>query len=115
MEAYHYLVKGYCMIYIQNDYGKDVISVGAPGSLAHVKVQYPKLIDRVSYLHMHAFSYHTNCDDEIVAAMIEAGIESRMEVESVVQAVMEKLAPDFPGDKMVCIPELFVATNKKAP
>ena len=100
------------MIYIRNDYSKDVISVGAPGSLAHVKVQYPKLIDRVSYLHMHAFSYHANCDDEIVAAMIDAGIEGRMEAEGIVQAVMEKLSPDFPGDKMTHIPELYVATKR---
>ena len=89
--------------------GKEVISVGASGSLEHVKVRFPNLIDRVSYLHMHAFSYHANCDDEIIAAMIDAGIEGKMEAESIVQAVMEKLSPDFPGDKMERIPALFIA------
>jgi len=58
---------------------------------------------------MHAFSYHANCDDEIIAAMIDAGIEGKMEAESIVQAVMEKLSPDFPGDKMERIPALFIA------
>lgn len=102
------------MIYIKNDYEKEVISVGAPGSLAHVKVQYPKLIDRVSYLHLHAFSYHANYDDEIIAAMIEAGVEGKMEAESIIQAVMEKLILDFPGDKMERIPALFIEAKGRA-
>ena len=102
------------MIYIKNDYGKEVVSVGAPGSLAHVKTRFPKLIDRISYLHMHAFSYHSNCDDEIIAAMIEAGVEGKMEAESIVQAVMEKLVLDFPGDKMERIPAMFVEAKGRS-
>jgi hypothetical protein len=97
------------MIHLTDDYGREVIAVGAPGSVARMECQYPKLLDRVSTLHMHCFSYPgSNCDDEIIQAMLDAGLESKLEAESVVTAVLKKLKPDFPGDRMERIPGMFL-------
>jgi len=101
------------MNHITNDYGTLVVAEGAPGSIASAKCQYPKLIDRISYLHMDSFSYHHYNDDEIVRELIDAGIDSTLEVESVVAVVLGKLIPDFPGDKMKHIPQMFLHAKRQ--
>ena len=96
------------MNHLTNDYGKLVISAGAPGSVVRVRVQYPRLIDRISFLHMHGFCFHAYVDDEIIQAMIDSGVDSKLEAKSIVQAVLSKLDPEFPGSKMELIPHMFL-------
>ena len=100
--------------HIIDDYGRDQIAVGAPGSLARAQVQFPKLISRISGLHMEAFSYKINCDDDIIRSMIDAGVEGKLEAESVIDAVVSQLSDDFPGDKMERIPAMFISEKARA-
>jgi len=66
---------------IVNDRGQTVYAIGAPGSLARVKVQYPKLIDRLNSLWMQ----QANIADAIIAVR-EAGISSPYETNSLIDA-----------------------------
>ena len=97
------------MIHIIDDYGRTVIAIGAPGSRARVRVQYPKLIERISSLHLQNYSYGSYVADDMVTAMIDAGIESKLEAESLVEVVLEKLSPDFNGWRMQEIPGMLVS------
>ena len=96
------------MNYIQNDYGKYVIAIGAPGSIARVRVQYPKLIDRLRSLHMQQISYNSFVLDDIITSLIDAGIESKMEVESVIAVTLEIYNHKDLSWKMEEIPSLFL-------
>lgn len=101
--------------HITDDYGRDVVAIGAPGSIMRMGVEFPKLIAEVASYHMQAFSYHISCDDEIVRAIVSAGISSYSEAEAIIINVLTNLDNDFPGDKMERIPALVMneLKNKK--
>lgn len=63
---------------VKNDRGKYVTAIGAPGSEARVKVEYPKLIDRVNSLWNQEAG-----QDEAIEAIRDAGIKDRMTTTSI--------------------------------
>ena len=69
-----------------DDYGRTVISVGAPGSIERVKVERPKLIDRLNSLYYQAYESHGKAVDEAVEMIRAAGIRSELETASVLLA-----------------------------
>lgn len=74
------------MNYTENDNGQSVMAVGAPGSLARVKVEHPALIERLNAL------YHDSCDsygrgvDRAIEMIRATGIRSEMETNNLLAA-----------------------------
>ncbi len=62
--------------YVKNDLGKEVLAIGAPGSIARVQVQYPALIARI----------HPMLPNEAFEAILAAGIASKLETQSLLLA-----------------------------
>ncbi len=73
------------MNHIINDYGQTVIAVGAPGSIARVTVEYPKLINRLNSLWLSSYSTSTRCIDEAIEMIRNEGINSTLETNSILQ------------------------------
>jgi len=99
------------MNYITNDMGKFIVAEGNNISPIRMKTQYPKLIDKISSLHLQNYSYGSYVHDDIINAIIDAGIESKAQVESIIYVVLNKLNKNFDGWKMKEIPQMFL--NKK--
>jgi D-arabinose 1-dehydrogenase-like Zn-dependent alcohol dehydrogenase len=74
------------MNYIIDDYGRQVIAVGAPGSTERMKVQYPKLINSLNSLYLQAHNSHFRAIDEALELIRETGIRSKLETTSLLQA-----------------------------
>lgn len=66
---------------ILNDYGQSVIAVGASASIERVKVEHPKLIERLNGL----FNCQANIADA-VQAIRDAGVRSELETNSLLLA-----------------------------
>lgn len=61
------------MNYIKNDKGEMVIAVGAPGSLARLRCQYPKLRERVNVLWMGQASPETAREECMGTGIFDSG------------------------------------------
>lgn len=72
------------MNHVINDYGQDVIAIGAPGSEARVKVQYPKLIKEVTDLYFKSYDCIGHCIDEAIEMIREHGIKNYMTTDSII-------------------------------
>jgi hypothetical protein len=67
--------------HVTNDKGVSVIAVGAPGSLARVKVEYPRLIERLNAL------YNGEAKLDVAIEEIRSkGITSELETNSLIEA-----------------------------
>lgn len=73
------------MIYIENDRGEHVIAVGAPGSIARAKIQYPTLIEQIDDLYSHGAER-----SEAETLILDKGIRSKLETESILANTMFK-------------------------
>jgi len=73
---------------VKNDRGEYVIAIGAPGSIARVKVEYPKLIDRINSLWNQQAG-----QDEAIEAIRDAGIKDRMTTTHLMEASHYGQAP----------------------
>jgi hypothetical protein len=76
------------MNYIINDRNQSVIAVGAPGSVARARVQWPKLIERLNALYDNALDNRLPGRAVVKAVdMIRvAGVTSEMETSSILLA-----------------------------
>lgn len=74
------------MNYVTDDYGRTVIAVGAPGSVERVKVERPKLIDRLNSLYFQAYDSPGRAVDEAVDMIRANGIRSEMETANILKA-----------------------------
>ena len=63
-----------------NDKGQSVLSIGAPGSPARVRVQYPALIERLNSVHVQEGNL-ADCIDEIRRAGITDNMTTRSLIE----------------------------------
>lgn len=63
-----------------DDKGQSVLSIGAPGSPARVRAQYPALIERLNSIHAQEGNV-ADCIDEIR----RAGILDKMTTESLIE------------------------------
>ncbi len=74
------------MNHVTNDYGQNVIAVGAPGSIQRAKVERPRLIERLNSLYCNAYESPGRAVDEAVQMIRNEGIRSEMETISILQA-----------------------------
>ena len=76
------------MNYIKDDYGRMVVAVGAPGSVARVKCQYPKLIERFDswFWGEHSQRPPRGAHSDALDEMVRMGITSPMERQSIIDA-----------------------------
>jgi hypothetical protein len=74
------------MNHTTDDYGRTVISVGAPGSIERMKVERPKLIDRLNSLYFEAYNSPGRAVDCAVELIRNAGIRSELETASLLKA-----------------------------
>lgn len=76
------------MNYLRNDYGQLVIAEGAPGSIARVRCQYPKLIERFNswFWEEHGQPAPHGASDDALTEMKRMGINSPMERQSILDA-----------------------------
>lgn len=74
--------------HVTNDRNESVIAIGAPGSEARARVEWPGLIDELNVL------YDTSCDcpgngwHEAIALLGARGITSRIEKESILRCTI---------------------------
>jgi hypothetical protein len=71
---------------VQNDFGQWVEAVGAPASIERVKVERPKLLDRINSLYFQSFDSPGRAVDEAVQMIRDAGIRSELETRSLLSA-----------------------------
>ena len=90
------------MNHVTDDYGRIVVSVGAPGSIERVKVERPKLIDRLNSLYFQAYNSPGRAVDCAVEMIRAAGIRSELETASVLKA--SHYGEEIPGSvtDLVC-------------
>ena len=74
------------MNHVTDDYGRTVIAVGAPGSVERVKVERPKLIDRLNSLYFQEYDSPGRSVDCAVEMIRDAGIRHELETASVLKA-----------------------------
>ena len=78
------------MRYLTDDYGRSVISVGAPGSIERAKAQYPRLIDRINSLYWQAEGCPGRGVDEALDMIRADGIKNGLETNSILLSTMYK-------------------------
>lgn len=90
------------MNYIKNDYEKHVISIGSPGSIERVKIQYPKLIEQLNSLYFESYDSGSRRVDLAVEIIRQVGITSDLETSSILKA--SKYGEEVSGSvtDMVC-------------
>ena len=91
------------MNHIIDDRGTSVISIGAPGSLARVKVQWPRLIERLNALYFSAYESHGKAIDEAVEMIRDSGITSEMETTNIILSSHYKDEPIGSVTHIVCL------------
>lgn len=72
--------------HVVNDKGETVIAIGAPGSVARAKVQWPALIENLNRLYASAYESHGRAVDEAIEMIRAAGVKGRMETDSILMA-----------------------------
>jgi hypothetical protein len=72
--------------YVKNDLGENVLAVGAPGSIARVKQEYPKLISELNNLYWIAQEDYGQGIDQAVELIRNAGIKGSLETNSILEA-----------------------------
>ena len=90
------------MNHIIDDRGVSVVSIGAPGSLARVKVQFPKLIERLNVLYFSAYECHGKAIDEAVEMIRDSGVISGMETTNILLSSNYGDEPEGSVTKLVC-------------
>lgn len=97
--------------WITNDRGESVIAVGAPGSLARVRVERPALIDRLNELCGEGWAGYNEAIEEIS----RAGITSHIERESILwSSEFGVLLSNADVEKFPCATCGFVRHNATA-
>jgi hypothetical protein len=71
---------------VKDDFGQWVEAVGAPASVERVKVERPKLLDRINNLYFQAFDSPGRAVDEALRMIRDAGIRSELETRSLLSA-----------------------------
>jgi len=94
--------------HLTDDYGRVVIAYGMPSSREWCKCRYPKLISELSSLHGQAAAYHLHLEDEMVRLLMDAGVDSKMKVESIVEALLENCDLDQVPDKLKWLPDWWL-------
>ena len=74
------------MNHVTDDYGRSVVAVGAPGGIERVKVERPKLIERLNSLYFQSYGSPGRAVDEAVDMIRAAGIRSELETVSLLKA-----------------------------
>jgi hypothetical protein len=64
--------------YVTNDYGKNVLAIGAPGSIARAEVEHPLKIAALKELHANGGG-----KNEAIRVIMENGVSSRLEINSI--------------------------------
>lgn len=72
------------MNHVKNDRGEIVIAIGAPASIARVKVEYPELINQLNSI--FSFDLPRRAIDEAIEAIRAKGITSYLETNSLLKA-----------------------------
>ena len=74
------------MNYVKDDYGRTVIAVGAPGSIARAKVERPRLIKWLNELYFNAYESPGRAIDEAVETIRDEGIADERETATILKA-----------------------------
>jgi hypothetical protein len=98
------------MNYITNDRNEPVIAIGAPGSVARARVEWPALIDRLNGLYSRALEYRLpGCAvDETVLMIRTAGVTSEMETSSILQV------SDYGQEPQGSVPAIIITIGQVA-
>jgi hypothetical protein len=82
------------MDHIIDDYGRTAIAVGADGSIERVKVQRPRLIERLNSLYFQAYECRGRAVDEAIQMIRADGISSEIETNAILMASHYGEEPD---------------------
>ena len=74
------------MKYIQNDYGQTVISIGEPGSIVTLAVEYPKLINELNSLYNRSHNYYGKALDKAMEMIKSTGICDEITINGILLA-----------------------------
>jgi len=91
------------MNHVVDDYGNTVIAVGAPGSIERVKVEYPKLIERLTSLYWQAYESPGCAVDEAIEMIRAEGVTSELETVSLLKASQYGQEPHGSVTHIVCM------------
>ena len=64
--------------HVKNDIGETVIAIGAPGSPARVKIEYPALIEKINKIYWRGYESYGKAQDEAIEEIRRAGISDRL-------------------------------------
>jgi len=94
---------------VKNDYDQWVEAVGAPASIERVKVERPKLLERINSLYFQSYDSPGRAVDEAVQMIRDAGIRSELETRSLLSA--SAYSQEGPGSVTQLV--MSVSSNKE--
>jgi hypothetical protein len=67
---------------VKNDRGEFVTAIGAPGSEARVRVEYPALVEKLNKIYWQCYETYGKGQDIAIEAIREAGIKDHLTTNS---------------------------------
>lgn len=95
------------MNYTEDDYGRRVVAVGAPGSIERMRCERPQLIDRLNSLYWQAHESPGRAVDEALALIRRAGVDNPLETNSIL------LASDYSLESNGTVTALLLAVGAR--